>query len=777
MTLLSKKDLLLTVPPDVFMISVRALFVVLSSLLLMPVRAEKLDSLVAQAQRLAARYEYAKAYKLFERAKRLSPKSREVLLGLGKLEVAQERWGKADGRFDDILKRDKNDLEAHYYSGVCDREIGKFKALILRKFDFDQAEKHFDFILARDSSFFDTVYQLALLEHFRDNHVRAVELGHIAVRLRPELSSTQVGLFRLYRYLLDNTRGDEALRWLQQHPSEHARYFTAEKHRLRQDYTTAETRLRELMSEELRMNKQRLMLSLAKVYYARDAARTGEELFWRAVDSIKTKVDADFVFEDIKYILTREEFDQYRRLEESEAWKTFYRKLWSKRNPTPAARVNERLTEHYRRLAYAEQHYAFDGIRSNFNNPDKLNYFSFPEVYDLNREFNDKGLVYLRHGPPDDTAFNVGQNSVPNESWRYFKTPQYEAMTFHFVIDNNAIGNNWRLTPILNDPAMLEARLQWGPVYHRLLNAQPNEVMNYEQEMANETTKSVKQGFDSDRHFWGKAVSPLETSFQFVTFKNAAGATQLELYYGIGLSQFGNASAPELAEVVLDKGFALQNRDWQEVHRLDRQTKLPLTQHAQIAHGMYIDVFRYTAPPDSYHVSFYMRQTNQTPNRLGGFNFSTRIPNYHSTQLSLSDLLLAFNLEPAAGEGLFTRNGWQIAPNPHRNFDRQKPVSLYFEIYNLTLDQSNKSAFTLEYTVQLLEKKKSGLGKITGMFGGGTKSKISLSAEREGDSATAIETIALDLSKAEPGEFELTVVVTDRHNKKEAKTTSRLWLY
>ncbi|MEK7727017.1 MAG: GWxTD domain-containing protein, partial [candidate division KSB1 bacterium] len=720
---------------------------------------------------------YEKAHKLLERANRLWPKSREVLVGLGKIEVAQEKWGKADGRFDDILKRDKNDLEAHYYSGICDREIGKFKALMLRKFDFDQAEKHFDFILSRDSSFFDTVYQLALLEHLRGNEERAVEFGRIAVRLRPELSSTQVGLFRLYRYFLDGAGKEEGFRWLKNHGSEHARYFIGEKHRLLHDYPAADSIFRALMSDELQMNKQRLMLSLAKVYYAQEAGRAGEELFWRAVDSIKTKVDAALVFEDLKYIFTHEEFERYRLLTQPEEWQAFYRKLWSKRNPMPAANVNARLVEHYRRLVVAEQHYAFDGIRSRFNNPDKLSYFSFPEVYDLNHEFNDKGLVYLRHGPPDDTAFNVGQNSVPNESWRYLKTEERRELTFHFVIDNNATANNWRLTPILNDPAMLEARLQWGPVYHRLLTAQPNEIMNFENEMANETMKSVEVGFDSDRHTWNKTVAPLETPFYFATFREPAGGTRLELYYGVALAQFGNEPNAAGAGVVLEKGFALQNREWQEVHRIDRQTKLQSSPHAQIAHGMYLDLFRYTAPPDSYQVSFYARQINTTPNRLGGFNFAARAPDYSSSQLMLSDLLLAFSIAPATKEDLFARNGLRLVPNPHRNFDRKNPVSLYFEIYNLTLDKTGKSAFTLEYTVQLLEKKKSGLGKITGVFGGGTKAKISLSAEREGDTATAIETLGLDLSKADAGEFELTVVVIDRHNKKEAKATSRLWLY
>ena len=79
--------------------------------------------------------------------------------------------------------------------------------------------------------------------------------------------------------------------------------------------------------------------------------------------------------------------------------------------------------------------------------------------------------------------------------------------------------------------------------------------------------------------------------------------------------------------------------------------------------------------------------------------------------------------------------------------------------------------------MQLLEKKRGAIGKIGGIFGGGgTKTKISLSAEREGETSSAPEQIGLDLSKADPGEFELTVTVKDRNAKKEARTTSRLTL-
>ncbi len=736
----------------------------------------EVDSLVAKGKRLFAQYRLEEAYKTFERAHRLDRRAREVLLGLGKIEVARGKWGKADNRFADVLKLDKNDLEANYYRGICYRENGKYKVLLLRKWDFDNAEERFNAVLARDSLFLDTMYQLAVLERYRGHYEKAIAAGHTALRLRPELSSSLTGLFRLYRFYIDNTGHDEAVKWLQARSSPYALYALGETYRLQRDFVNADSIFRALMRDEVVMNKQRVRLSRARIYYDQGAPVAGQGLFANAVDAISSNADADLIFEDVKYILSDEELLQYHQLREPGQFQDFFRKLWNRRDPTPAASANVRLTEHYRRLSYAEQHYAFDGFRVHFNNPDKLNYLKYPEVYSLNQEFNDKGLIYLRHGPPDDTALNVGANSIPNESWRYFKSSASAELVFHFVIDEGATGNNWRLTPLLNDPAMLEARLSWGTVYYRMLTATPTERMAVEQDMISVSTKSVEIGFETDRHTWSKNTAPLAASFYTAIFNGDSGNDVLELYYAIPIKELARDREQQGADAILEKGMVVRDRNYKEVQRSDRQVKLTLASHPQIVNGLFIDAYRVSAPPDSYFVAFHARQIDVTPSRLAGYNGDIHLPDFNGGKLTLSDLVLAFEIEPASGTGVFMKNGLKIVPNPYKSFDRRRPVMLYFEVYHLKPDEKGKTAFTIDYTVQMLEKKKSAIGRLGGVFGGGSKSKVSLSAEREGDTPTAIEQIGLDLSKAEAGEFELTVTVKDRNTKSEAKSRSTLTL-
>lgn len=713
------------------------------------------------------------AHKAFERALRLAPKSREALAHLGKIEVAWGKWGKADDRFDDILKQDKNNLEAHYYRGVCHREMATTKALLLKKFDFDKAEKHFKTVLARDSLFMDTLYQLALVKRYRDDYEEAIRLGHMAVRLRPDLAGPQRGLFRLYRYIIEHRGEAEALQWLAQQQNEHAEYAMGECYRLNRKLMPADSIFRELMLRPANLNMQPLRLSRARAFYEAGKPEIAQSFFWQAVDSIASQLDADFVFDDMKYIVSDDEYDAYTSLTSPEEYRDFFHKMWLSRDPMPAAQVNQRLAEHYRRLRFAEQNYAFDGFRTWFNSPDRSTYLKYTKVYFLNHEFNDKGLVFIRQGPPDDTALSVGQGSNPNESWRYYKTPDRNELTFHFVIADNAVGNNWRLTPILTDPAMLEERLHWGPIYMRMLTASNTERLNYENEMADQSVQSVKVGLNSDRHTWHAKIEPLAMSFYTAAFKGSAGRGSLELYYAIPVNQLLKDHEPERGALLLEKAAVLHDMAWNELERVDKQIALNPQSSRQFSHGLFIDSYQFTAAPDSYRVAFHARQNEVTPNRLGGFTLETFLPDFAENKLSVSDLILAFNISPASEAGPLTKNGLAILPNPYKQFSLAKPVQLYFEIYNLTLDREGKAKFAIEYTVQALKTKQGGL---SGIFGGGSKTKISLAFDREASAPDTFEQIGLDLSAAKPGEYELTVTVTDRANKKNVEAKSKIFL-
>src|SRR6201998_2876521 len=115
--------------------------------------------------------------------------------------------------------------------------------------------------------------------------------------------------------------------------------------------------------------------------------------------------------EDVRWIITDEERSAFRQLSNDEERDQFIEAFWQRRDPTPDTIENEFKEEHYRRIAYANEHFAagIPGWRT------------------------DRGRIYIMYGAPDEIDAHPsggqyirpqdeggGQTSTyPFEDWRY----------------------------------------------------------------------------------------------------------------------------------------------------------------------------------------------------------------------------------------------------------------------------------------------------------------------------------------------------------------------
>src|SRR3984957_549258 len=115
--------------------------------------------------------------------------------------------------------------------------------------------------------------------------------------------------------------------------------------------------------------------------------------------------------EDVVWIITDEERAAFKQLSNDEERDNFIEAFWQRRDPPPDTEENEYKEEHYRRIAYANEHYAagIPGWKS------------------------DRGRIYIMYGPPDEneshpsggsydrpTEEGGGETSTfPFEDWRY----------------------------------------------------------------------------------------------------------------------------------------------------------------------------------------------------------------------------------------------------------------------------------------------------------------------------------------------------------------------
>src|SRR5439155_14589573 len=116
-------------------------------------------------------------------------------------------------------------------------------------------------------------------------------------------------------------------------------------------------------------------------------------------------------------------FDGFTSPGQRAAW---LERFWLRRDAAEAREPGERLAEHYRRWFYAER---------NFRLVSRHRHYDITERYRAAQaELDDRGIVYMRHGPPDRRAAYAASDSVePNESWLYHRAPPEGDLIFHFV--------------------------------------------------------------------------------------------------------------------------------------------------------------------------------------------------------------------------------------------------------------------------------------------------------------------------------------------------------
>jgi len=104
---------------------------------------------------------------------------------------------------------------------------------------------------------------------------------------------------------------------------------------------------------------------------------------------------------------------------------------------------------------------------------------------------------------------------------------------------------------------------------------------------------------------------------------------------------------------------------------------------------------------------------------------------------------------------------------------KSKPIHLYFEIYNLEMNEEDKTNYEVVYIVKTIKAERNlwqkTIGGIPRLFSGKGKNIISTNVQQEGDSDTAFEYISFDLSNLDRGLIELKVKITDLNNQNSAE--------
>jgi len=195
------------------------------------------------------------------------------------------------------------------------------------------------------------------------------------------------------------------------------------------------------------------------------------------------------------------------------------------------------------------------------------------------------------------------------------------------------------------------------------------------------------------------------------------------------------------------------------------QLKVHAPAEQQVADRAFIHgVVAFDVHAGLHYLSFQVRDVVSGKSQV--YQQSLDVPDYSvEDDLLMSDIALAFWIEPSKEEGPFHRRGLKVVPMASKAFRSDQNAFVYFELYNLTRDEFGQTKYRVEYAFRSKEK---GLAPVRALRGLGRmlrlqekRREVVIAYEQSGNVAEDAAYVELDLKEAEPGGQEVRVKVTD----------------
>ncbi|MGA2271361.1 MAG: GWxTD domain-containing protein [Bryobacteraceae bacterium] len=484
--------------------------------------------------------------------------------------------------------------------------------------------------------------------------------------------------------------------------------------------------------------------------------------------------------EDVAYIITDEERAAFKRLQTDEEREQFIEQFWLRRDPTPDSVENEFKEEHYRRIAYANEHYA-SGIPG---------------------WKTDRGRMYITYGPADEIESHPSGGTYerpPEEGGGETSTFPFEQWRYRYI---EGVGTNIIIEFV--DPTMSgEYRMTMDPSEKDALLYVPGAGLTLMEQMglSDKTDRFNRtDGTHLGTPFGGETESMNEFTRleQFaklqrppqIKFTDLETAVTSRLSYNIlpmkvRADFFPVTDASVLTNVTLqfdnkDLQFQLKNGVQKAV--VDIYGKFSTMTRRVVS--VFEDTVEATTPPEylqdyTKRKSIYQKTTPLAPGTyrlnvtakdvVGGnlslYEMAITVPRLDPDKLTSSTLILADLIEKvptkSIGTGQFVIGSSKVRPRMDDVFKRDEKMGIYLKLYNFGAEEgTHLPSGQVEYEV----------------VRNGTNEKIFNFTEDvsliPGASASqvTIEKL-LPLNTLAPGQYTLRLKVTDK-NRNQVLTPS-----
>ncbi|MBI4479817.1 MAG: GWxTD domain-containing protein [Acidobacteria bacterium] len=486
--------------------------------------------------------------------------------------------------------------------------------------------------------------------------------------------------------------------------------------------------------------------------------------------------------DDVGYIITDEERKVFRSLQNDEEREQFIEQFWLRRNPDPESLTNDYKEEHYRRIAYANQHFA-SGIPG---------------------WKTDRGRVYIMYGPADEIEAHPsgGHYERPvEEGGGSTSTFPFEVWRYRYI---EGVAQNVELEFV--DPTMTgEYRLTIDPSEKDALAKVPGAGLSMMESMGladkvdrftrTDGTNLPKRMIDSSPGAgyatstrYGGEFDRLQLLANInrppvIKFKDLEEAITTNIRYNVLPFQVRTDYVKVTDDTVLaaltvgiqNKDLAFQNTSGVQkavVNIFGRITTLTRRTVQTFEDTISLDVpeslleqslekssvYWKSIPlrPDLYRLSLAMKDINS--GNIGTLELRMEVPQFKEDQLATSSLILADQLEKVStrriGLGPFVIGDSKVRPAVGSTFKKDQKLGVYLQVYNLKPDISGrKPEATIHYSL---------LKNNQPVF---ETQENAAELPDASPSQVNIEKL-LPLASLDPGKYTMKVTVTDTISKK-----------
>ena len=413
--------------------------------------------------------------------------------------------------------------------------------------------------------------------------------------------------------------------------------------------------------------------------------------------------------QDVVYIISDEEKGVFNRLNSGDEREQFIEQFWMRRDSDPQTNFNEFKEEHYRRIAYANDHFfsAKAGWRT------------------------DRGRTYIMWGPPDDREMRPSAGRyerLPYEGGGTTVTYAFERWYYRHI---PGIGSNIELE-FVDKTGTAEYRLALGleekdALLHTdagLTWAEESGMMDKSQRpyftpgsANNPLIQGMMRMRSKDRPFARMARFFAVQKAPDIKYKDLQKLVDSRiLYYSLPFKVITSSIKLDASRAMVAVTVELRNKDltFQEedgIHRAsvkiygravgltgrilrEFEEDVVLEYSAnQIEQGrMESSIYQdqMAAPPGLYKVNLVLEDLHG--GRLGTAETGLAAPDYNGKQLATSPLILAYSIQrlstlPDSIE-MFVLGDLKVIPNVSRTFSPNSSLPVYLQVYNLRVDQS-----------------------------------------------------------------------------------------